>query len=203
MTAKEKEDAINELTAYIHCLKCDRSGKVCDDNCPTQYEAGNCGEIIKNLEFLLEEVKKMPTLFKSVYNLLANYEPLEPCDDAISRQAVLNLTKELRFNSVKGMEDYCYRCIDPDEVEELPPITPTSSKMEQVEWISVKDRMPKDGEWVLCQLDDEFYDENTMMVLYHTDDWGEKWVDGGLGTGSYDVCAWMPLPNPYVKEDEE
>jgi hypothetical protein len=70
-------------------------------------------------------------------------------------------------------------------------------------WISVKDRMPKDGEWVLCQLDDEFYDENTMMVLYHTDDWGEKWVDGGLGTGSYDVCAWMPLPKPYVKEDEE
>lgn len=68
-------------------------------------------------------------------------------------------------------------------------------------WISVKDRMPKDGEWVLCQLDDEFYDENTMMVLYHTDDWGEKWVDGGLGTGSYDVCAWMPLPKPYVMED--
>jgi hypothetical protein len=67
-------------------------------------------------------------------------------------------------------------------------------------WISVKDRMPKDGEWVLCQLDDEFYDENTMMVLYHTNDWGEKWVDGGLGTGSYDVCAWMPLPKPY-KED--
>lgn len=67
-------------------------------------------------------------------------------------------------------------------------------------WISVKDRMPKDGEWVLCQLDDEFYDENTMMVLYHTDDYGEKWVDGGLGTGSYDVCAWMPLPKPY-KED--
>ncbi len=70
-------------------------------------------------------------------------------------------------------------------------------------WISVKDKMPKDGEWVLCQLDDEFYDENTMMVLYHTDDYGEKWVDGGLGTGSYDVCAWMPLPEPYVMEDEE
>jgi hypothetical protein len=45
-------------------------------------------------------------------------------------------------------------------------------------WISVKDKMPKDDEWVLCQLDDDFYDENTMMVLYHTDDWGEKWVDG-------------------------
>lgn len=73
---------------------------------------------------------------------------------------------------------------------------------QEPKWISVKDRMPKDGEWVLCQLDDEFYDENTMMVLYHTDDYGEKWVDGGLGTGSYDVCAWMPLPKPY-KEDEQ
>jgi hypothetical protein len=75
-----------------------------------------------------------------------------------------------------------------------------SSSDNSSKWISVKDRMPKDDEWVLCQLDDEFYDENTMMVLYHTDDWGEKWVDGGLGTGSYDVCAWMPLPKPY-KED--
>lgn len=73
---------------------------------------------------------------------------------------------------------------------------------QEPKWISVKDRMPKDDEWVLCQLDDEFYDENTMMVLYHTDDYGEKWVDGGLGTGSYDVCAWMPLPKPY-KEDEQ
>ena len=70
--------------------------------------------------------------------------------------------------------------------------------MANSKWISVRDRMPKDGEQVLCQLDDEFYDENTMMVLYHTDDWGEKWVDGGFGTGSYDVCAWMPLPKPYT-----
>lgn len=75
--------------------------------------------------------------------------------------------------------------------------------MANSKWISVKDRMPKDDEWVLCQLDDEFYDENTMKVLYHTDDWGEKWVDGGFGTGSYDVCAWMPLPKPYEKEEEE
>lgn len=48
--------------------------------------------------------------------------PIQPCEDCISRKAVLNLTKELRFNSVKGMEDYCYRCIDPNDVEELPPI---------------------------------------------------------------------------------
>ena len=127
MTAKEKEDAINELTAYIHCLKCDRSGKVCDDNCPTQYEAGNCGEIIKNLEFLLEEVKKMPTLFKSAYNLLAYYEPLEPCEDCVSRQAVLD--KAYAYGN--GLEPVGY-CVNVEDIQALPPIQP---KVKVGHWI--------------------------------------------------------------------
>ena len=140
MTAKEKEDAINELTAYIHCLKCDRSGKVCDDNCPTQYEAGNCGEIIKNLEFLLEEVKKMPTLFKSAYNLLANYEPLEPCEDAISKKAVLDLIEET------GKFFLCAR------IEELPPIQP---KAKSGKWINNGTQDSMIGEEYKCSICNE------------------------------------------------
>ena len=31
-------------------MKCGVSGKSCDENCPTQYSAGNMGEIIENLE---------------------------------------------------------------------------------------------------------------------------------------------------------
>jgi hypothetical protein len=64
-------------------------------------------------------------------------------------------------------------------------------------WISVKEKLPKDDEWVLCQLDDEWYEENSMMVLYLTEGWNSKiWVDGQMGTGDYDVVAWMPLPEP-------
>ena len=71
-------------------------------------------------------------------------------------------------------------------------------------WISVKEKLPKDDEWVLCQLDDEWYDENSMMVLYLTEGWNSKiWVDGQMGTEDYDVVAWMPLPKPYEKEEEE
>ena len=47
MTIKERND---KLKHFITCLKCEVSDKLCDDNCPTQYEAGNMGEIIENLE---------------------------------------------------------------------------------------------------------------------------------------------------------
>ena len=72
-------------------------------------------------------------------------------------------------------------------------------------WISVKDRMPKKGEKVLCTLDDEFYDEGEIKILYLTNSYGGGviWVDGYIGTENYDVCAWMPLPKPYAKEVEE
>ena len=43
-----------ELKHLITCMKCEVSGKVCDENCPTQYEAGNMGEIIENLEAISE-----------------------------------------------------------------------------------------------------------------------------------------------------
>lgn len=39
-----------KLKYYITCLKCEVSGRVCDINCSTQYDAGNMGEIIENLE---------------------------------------------------------------------------------------------------------------------------------------------------------
>ena len=47
MTLKERS---NKLKHLITCMKCEVGGKCCDENCPTQYYAGNMEEIIKNLE---------------------------------------------------------------------------------------------------------------------------------------------------------
>jgi len=64
---------------------------------------------------------------------------------------------------------------------------------EQTRWIPVSEKVPEDGEEVLCFLDSE-----EMAVLFRRNDWGQdEWVDGGFATGSYDVVAWMPLPKPY------
>lgn len=44
------EERNNKLKHLITCMKCEVSGKSCDENCPTQYNAGNMGEVIENLE---------------------------------------------------------------------------------------------------------------------------------------------------------
>lgn len=65
-------------------------------------------------------------------------------------------------------------------------------------WIPVSERVPEDGEEVLCFLGSE-----EMAVLFLRNDWGQnEWVDGRFATGSYDVVAWMPLPKPYKAESE-
>lgn len=50
----------NKLKHFITCLKCRVSGKNCDDNCPTQYAAGNMGEIIENLEAISKAMEQEP-----------------------------------------------------------------------------------------------------------------------------------------------
>ena len=104
--AKEMNDKLKHL---ITCMKCEVSGKCCDENCPTQYDAGNMGEIIENLEEISKILEQ------------------EPCEDAISRSSLL------------GKLDNCYKekiKVAPDnmaegfvQVEKLikqePPVTPT------------------------------------------------------------------------------
>ena len=50
----------NKLKHFITCLKCEVSGKCCDDNCSTQYDAGNMGEIIENLEAISKALEQEP-----------------------------------------------------------------------------------------------------------------------------------------------
>ena len=55
MTIAERN---NKLKHFITCLKCEVSGKCCDVNCSTQYDAGNMGEIIENLEAISKALEQ-------------------------------------------------------------------------------------------------------------------------------------------------
>ena len=70
------------------------------------------------------------------------------------------------------------------------------------EWIPVKERLPENKETVLLTFK-HFVSGNTiglgsMILLRGKTHWHVR--EQNLGT--YDVLAWMPLPEPY-KEDGE
>ena len=72
-------------------MKCEVSGKCCDENCPTQYNAGNMGEIIKNLEEISKILEQ------------------ESCEDAISRTEAKKLAWDLELET----------CYDNEKVVEM------------------------------------------------------------------------------------
>ncbi len=117
MTIAERN---KKLKHFITCLKCEVSGNPCDDNCPTQYEAGHTGEIIENLEAISKTLEQEPNTWSlddaredfmhDVYSTL-DFLPTndeanriidsfdmvtsgikqEPCEDCISRRAVIGI----------------------------------------------------------------------------------------------------------------
>lgn len=109
-------------------------------------------------------------------------------------------TMRILFNAVIG--DLCNQCRhnDAEEMEGIRDrlIKRLLEKNKDYEWIPVSEKVPEDGEEVLCFLGSE-----EMAVLFRRNDWGQdEWVDGRFATESYEVVAWMPLPKPYKAESE-
>lgn len=119
----------------------------------------------------------------------------EPCNDTVSRKAVLN-TLDKRFDSIPVGQTTEILLLRKD-LRELPPVTPTG-------WITVIERMPKPNEtehmiakYYLVQ--NEYGD---MMVAR----WDGKGWKQMYQPNSYledDVIAWMPLPSLYELQESE
>lgn len=116
-----REEQNRKLKAFITCLKCEVSGKSCDDNCPTQYEAGNMGEIIENLETIAKALEQEPCEipYQSTSGLLnaITYQEatnLELCEDCISRK-----------EAIKVASGYCHPSNIAKELANLPSVQPT------------------------------------------------------------------------------
>lgn len=78
MTIKERNDKLKHL---ITCMKCEVSCKYCDENCPTQYDAGNMGEIIENLEEISKILEQEPFMNKAcVSNEVCEHDKMQVLD---------------------------------------------------------------------------------------------------------------------------
>lgn len=82
-----REERVEKLRCLITCMKCEESGKECDANCSVQYEAGNMGEIIENLEAISKALEK------------------ESCGNAISCEAVIEWLKAKDIIKLSSQEE--------------------------------------------------------------------------------------------------
>lgn len=116
----------------------------------------------------------------------------EDMSDCISRQdAIAEIYDKYMSSDMAVHNDVVNECMR--IIKALPSVTPTGH------WIPVSERLPEYDKEVLCFLSSDEY-----AVCYLTDNWGnDEFVDGGFGTGTYDVVAWMPLPKPYEPQESE
>jgi hypothetical protein len=117
----------------------------------------------------------------------------EPCEDAISRKAAIRWVKTecnpygkptLDFESGKKVIEH---------LKQMPSVTP---KLKTWEWIPVSERLPDQGQEVICQC------RANMIKALKLDadfDWYQD-ADHCYMHGF--VIAWMPLPEPYKAESE-
>ena len=73
-----------------------------------------------------------------------------------------------------------------------------------MEWISVEDRLPEQGESVLftCRVDSDFTDIELGEWTGKYSDGGALVMDYGDETDWYPCTHWMPLPAPPATEGE-
>ena len=127
--------------------------------------------------------------------------------DAISRSAVLEMLSD-EFNSAKEyfeLTTFEYRralylgkmnCSTraKRKVTELPALDAVPA--EQGKWISIKDRLPEDGEAVLtCK--------NGLVEVQVYEKKRNGWINGDWFWSMATVTHWMPLPEPPKEGRDE
>lgn len=104
----------------------------------TAIEKLSC--LLERAEKTKEDGARLDALLVPVY-LVREIIALQPSSDLVSRQAVLELTTELKFDSIKGLEHYQCRHIDPMNVRQLPParIPEKPKKRKRICWQFCRD----------------------------------------------------------------
>ena len=118
----------------------------------------------------------------------------EPCEDAISRQAVLE--KQVYTETEEGWSGYT---VDAEYIKSLPSVQP---KQKTGEWIPVSERLPEEKINPITQDFYEyqctFFNDGIYDVRSYKFGKGHWWHGAGI-MDDY-VVAWRQRPEPYMME---
>ena len=121
-------------------------------------------------------------------------ESVKPCKDAISRQAVID---SLHSKFADGFDSD--RWWNSMSVLYAINKVPSVSTEKTGRWIPVSERLPKEYDLVLVTekygfVDTAHFAHNDLTEM-------DEWIAADDET--FDVIAWMPLPQPYKAESED
>lgn len=129
---------------------------------------------------------------------LVQPKPIE-CEDAISRQAVLDMAITIKTDDYSGNE--IMDVVDIDDVKALPPVTP---QLKTGRWIPVSERLPKAGEYIgnvpKYYLVQNEYGDMLVARYTHSEYWEQIYQLQPIGD---EIVAWMPLPQSYTEGSGE
>ena len=114
-----------------------------------------------------------------------------PCDDAISRQAVLDDLEKSHITSGVRNQGTWNECIDSmmRTIKDMPSVQTKAG------WIPTSEKMPPENETVLCSVHKNISTEKIPKIILDHYRGQLYWLDGRIE-------AWMPLPEPYKGDDE-
>ena len=188
-------------------------------------------ETIRQLKYMLERMPDEPPLecdyieewldtdrkIRSAFKTAIKIIEQEPCEDCVSRKAVLDMCKKEIDHISKNWQNYH----SPSEAKsgfeyiakniyDLPPVTPTHTETvtdfadrcrecgkHANKWIPVSERLPEEETDVLICNSKGNIEVSRGSVF---DDGTWEWYTSGWHFG--EVLAWMPLPKPYKAEME-
>lgn len=138
-----------------------------------------------------------PQKWREACHVISKWLEQEPCEDDISRQAVLEMAYDM--SEIDG-EHFTepYMVVDIEDIQKLPSITPQPNQ-----WIPVSERLPDKSGFYLVDQDGELriMEYNIGHPDYPFYD-KPSFVSETFGRTNYGIKAWMPLPEPYKAKSE-
>ena len=149
--------------------------------------------------------------FEHLEWLLKNHYKKEPCEDAISRQAAIDMIERwLECSDYNEAERHIMRATE-SILYDLPSVNP------QTRWIPVSERLPEDRDWYLgiFKEPDTGWINPIPFICDHVGSktkatTKEHWILRGFTDRderidyyfNLECVAWQPLPEPYKAESE-
>ena len=116
----------------------------------------------------------------------------EPCEDAISRRAVIDIIHHYKNDRDSQLSDLS------DGVCNLPPVNTGH-------WIPVSERLPEMafGCLVTVEEDDIYGEPQSVLYPEFVGYDGETWNNADGEPIPFEVIAWMPLPEHYEPQESD